>query len=273
MNEPVTIARKRRRPAAVTLAAWYFILQGVAGLGVSGVAPGWRFALVILFVCIGIGLLRLYRAAWYAAAALGGVIVVWCTYHVLTASNPDALPTPLAGVFVGSLILVVFLLPALRLPFFTSEDTRRETAFKDWLPWLGGTLLALTVSVASALFVFRVDRGNPRGGGAELPSDAKAAGSAVVKGLESMDANARVEIQALVAKATALLPDSEADFVRNIQAKVQLSGRDAPTDSEIMRLSRLSAKAISLLPARDRCRWDTLMQQLIPGNAEKAGGK
>jgi hypothetical protein len=147
MLERSAVVQKVKRPVAVTLAGGYLILQGLAAFGVNGLPDAWRYAAVVLFICTGIGFLKLYRGAWYSAVILFGAMVCWGLYLVFARPRQSDLSSPLAAMFVGAIFLVVLLLPAMRLPFFASEGAHRKTTFKDWLPTLVGAL-ALLVAVA-----------------------------------------------------------------------------------------------------------------------------
>jgi hypothetical protein len=162
MTEPQTAAQKVKRPVAITIAGWYFILQGWMAFGVDSISVAWKFALVALLICIGIGFLKQYRAAWYAAVVLYGALVSWGMYLLLAAARPSAAGTQLAAVFGGSIFLMILLTPGMRLPFFVGAGTPRKTVLKDWIPMLAGTLV---LSAVAAVGAHTASRGQPRPAG------------------------------------------------------------------------------------------------------------
>jgi len=112
----INIEKRKNRSIGVTVFGWYFILQGWIALGQYSDIGIFALIFAALSACIGIGILKLLRAAYIGALLLSGFILVfslitfgYCLVFVNTPYTIDySLGLPLAGILVGG-ILIFFL--------------------------------------------------------------------------------------------------------------------------------------------------------------------
>jgi len=117
-EEFIESVQKKKRSIGVTILGGYFVLQGIIAFGHARRIGyvGWAF--VGLFLFIGIGLLKLYKASYLAAVILF-VSVIVMSFSALV-SRPNILGTPSMAAPVFGLIIGGLLL------FFLSRKGTRE---------------------------------------------------------------------------------------------------------------------------------------------------
>lgn len=108
-EEFVESVEKKKRSIGVTILGWYFILQGLIAFGPVSRIGQFGLVFVAVFLCIGIGLLKLYKAAYLAAVVLSVSMIVMSLFALVSRPNIVGTPsmaTPLAGLIIGGILLL-----------------------------------------------------------------------------------------------------------------------------------------------------------------------
>ena len=107
-----SIKKQKNRSVGVTVLGWCFILQGWVALGYYSDIGILALIFVVFFVCIGIGMLKLLRAAYIGALLLSGFILVFSLINffniLFTLGSSPLLGMPIVGILISG-ILIFFL--------------------------------------------------------------------------------------------------------------------------------------------------------------------
>lgn len=126
----INIKKRKNRSIGVTVLGWYFILQGWIAWGQYSEIGIFALIFVALSVCIGIGILKLLRAAYIGALLLSGFILVFSLitfgYSLVFVNTPFAidysLGLPLAGILVGGIIIFLLTRKGVKEQFDKEND-------------------------------------------------------------------------------------------------------------------------------------------------------
>jgi hypothetical protein len=76
-----SIEKQKKRTVGVTVLGWCFILQGWVAFGYTPDIGIFAWIFVVLFVCIGIGMLKLLRAAYIGGLLISGLFLVFSLFN------------------------------------------------------------------------------------------------------------------------------------------------------------------------------------------------
>jgi hypothetical protein len=76
-----SIEKQKKRTVGVTVLGWCFILQGWVAFGYTPDIGMFAWIFVVLFVCIGIGMLKLLRAAYIGGLLISGLFLVFSLFN------------------------------------------------------------------------------------------------------------------------------------------------------------------------------------------------
>jgi len=76
-----SIKKQKKRTVGVTVLGWCFILQGWVAFGYTPDIGIFAWIFVVLFVCIGIGMLKLLRAAYIGGLLISGLFLVFSLFN------------------------------------------------------------------------------------------------------------------------------------------------------------------------------------------------
>lgn len=107
-----SIKKQKKRTVGVTVLGWCFILQGWVAVGYYSDIGILAWIFVALFACIGIGMLKLLRAAYIGALLISGFFLVLSLFNFfkiffVLGSSP-LLGIPTVGILI-TVILIFFL--------------------------------------------------------------------------------------------------------------------------------------------------------------------
>jgi len=107
-----SIKKQKNRSVGVTLLGWCFILQGWIAVGYYSDIGILAWILVVLFACIGIGMLKLIRAAYIGALLVSGFFLVLSLFNffkiLFVLGSSPLLGIPIVGILISG-ILIFFL--------------------------------------------------------------------------------------------------------------------------------------------------------------------
>jgi len=106
---------EKKRSAGVTIFGWYLILQGWIGVGQINKFP-FASVVVVLFISIGIGFLKLYKPAYITSVVMFSCILIWAS--ILAVEYGKISTRPYAGIIFSVLFLIFLLRPAIRKQFY-----------------------------------------------------------------------------------------------------------------------------------------------------------
>lgn len=116
-----------KRSLGITIIGWYFIVQGWIALGQYGDIGNFALVLVALFVCIGIGLLKLFNIARIAAILLFVILSCYSLFLTINLSSQYS-DSMIVGKAISMLIFSTVLL-IIFLFFFTRPNIKNQ--FKE----------------------------------------------------------------------------------------------------------------------------------------------
>lgn len=73
--------KQEKRTVGVTVLGWCFIFQGWVAFGYTPDIGIFAWIFVVLFVCIGIGMLKLLRAAYIGGLLISGLFLVFSLFN------------------------------------------------------------------------------------------------------------------------------------------------------------------------------------------------
>lgn len=130
------IKKLKKRTAGVTILGWFFILQGWVSLGQLSDIGMLAWVFVALFVCIGIGMLKLLRAAYIGALLVSGFFLIFSLYNFMkilfAVGYHPLLGMPIVGIFTGGISIFFLTLKGIRKQFdknsnkYTSSNVDEE---------------------------------------------------------------------------------------------------------------------------------------------------
>ena len=123
---------KMKRSIGVTVIGWYFIVQGWITLGQISNFGNFALVLVVLFICIGIGLLKLFNTARIAAILLFFILSCYSLFLTISLSGQYSIHQYPESMIVGKAIaMLIFstLLLIIFLFFFTRPNIKNQ--FKE----------------------------------------------------------------------------------------------------------------------------------------------
>lgn len=107
-----SIKKQKNRSVGVTVLGWVFILQGWIAVGYYSDIGILAWIFVVLFACIGIGMLKLLRSAYIGALLLSGFFLVLSLINffniLFTSDYYPLLAMPIVGLLTSG-ILIFFL--------------------------------------------------------------------------------------------------------------------------------------------------------------------
>ena len=115
-----SIKKQKKRTVGVTVLGWCFILQGWVAFGYTPDIGIFAWIFVVLFVCIGIGMLKLLRAAYIGGLLISGLFLVFSLFNffrilfVLGSSPLLGMPT------------VEILITGILIFFLTRKEIRKQ---------------------------------------------------------------------------------------------------------------------------------------------------
>ena len=115
-----SIKKQKKRTAGVTVLGWWFIFQGWVAFGYTPDIGIFAWVFVVLFVCIGIGMLKLLRAAYIGGLLISGLFLVFSLFNffrilfVLGSSPLLGMPT------------VEILITGILIFFLTRKEIRKQ---------------------------------------------------------------------------------------------------------------------------------------------------
>lgn len=124
-----SIKKQKKRTVGVTALGWYFILQGWIALGYYSDIGIFALIFVALFVCIGIGILKLLRAAYIGALLLSGYILFFSLINFF--SNPFASGYPIAGIIIGAILIFFLTRKGVREQFDKNNNKNLSSKIDD----------------------------------------------------------------------------------------------------------------------------------------------
>jgi hypothetical protein len=107
-----SIKKQKNRSVGVTVLGWCFILQGWIAVGYYSDIGILAWIFVVLFACIGIGMLKLLRAAYIGALLVSGFFLVLSLFNffkiLFVLGSSPLLGIPIVGILISG-ILIFFL--------------------------------------------------------------------------------------------------------------------------------------------------------------------
>ncbi len=107
-----SIKKQKNRSVGVTVLGWCFILQGWIAVGYYSDIGILAWIFVVLFACIGIGMLKLLRAAYIGALLVSGFFLVLSLFNffkiLFVLGSYPLLGIPIVGILISG-ILIFFL--------------------------------------------------------------------------------------------------------------------------------------------------------------------
>ena len=107
-----SIKKQKNRSVGVTVLGWCFILQGWIAVGYYSDIGILAWIFVVLFACIGIGMLKLLRAAYIGSLLVSGFFLVLSLFNffkiLFVLGSYPLLGIPIVGILISG-ILIFFL--------------------------------------------------------------------------------------------------------------------------------------------------------------------
>ena len=128
-----SIKKQKNRSVGVTVLGWYFILQGWVALGYYSDIGIFALIFVALFVCIGIGILKLLRAAYIGALLLSGFILVFSLINFFNIffTPGYSLGLPIAGIIIGAILIFFLTRKGVRKQFDKNNNKNLSSKIND----------------------------------------------------------------------------------------------------------------------------------------------
>ena len=121
-----SIKKQKKRTVGVTVLGWCFILQGWVAVGYYSDIGILAWIFVALFVCIGIGMLKLLRAAYIGALLISGFFLVLSLFNFLkiffVLGSSPLLGIPIVGILISGILIFFLTLKGIRKQFDKNND-------------------------------------------------------------------------------------------------------------------------------------------------------
>jgi len=113
--------KQKNRSVGVTVLGWVFILQGWIAMGYYSDIGILAWIFIALFVCIGIGMLKLLRAAYIGALLLSGFFLVFSLFNFIkilfVLGSSPLLGIPTVGILISGILIFFLTLKGIRKQF------------------------------------------------------------------------------------------------------------------------------------------------------------